>query len=135
MTGGHSTGALNLLYFANRSCGKGNVANKGDIALELYVVVNACVLTEEEVAILGYLANSAGVEDGQLLACKTMDGYLATGCCVELPETQQLSEYAMAEALVTAHCVALSIKLSVYPDERFPPNDIYLLLVRRCKLI
>jgi hypothetical protein len=48
-----------------------------------------------------------------------------------MPETQQSSEYAMAEALVTADCVALSIRLFVYPDERFPPKDIYLLLVRR----
>ena len=105
------------------------------MALEFYVVANLCVLTEEEVATLGKRANSAGVGGGQVLACKTMDGYLATDCCVELPGTQYLSEYAMAEAFVTAHCLALSIRLSVYPDERFPPNDIYLLLVRRCKLI
>jgi hypothetical protein len=72
--GGHGTGTWYLWYWANRVTGF-----SGGHLLPLAI---ACVLTEEGTATLGYLANSAGEGGGHVFVERTMDGYLATGCCI-----------------------------------------------------
>jgi len=83
----------------------------------------ACVRTEDGTAIFGYLAKSSGLGGGQTFPSKSIDGYTAVG-----PEAFFTQEPQSSRALIgLLHIVPLSNKFCVCPDEKFAPNDIYLL--------
>jgi len=77
-------------------------------------------------AIFGYSANSAGVGLGHTFFESSTEGYSATGCAPEISFfTQQLPLYARPSNPGKLHRIASLFSLLVYPEEKFPPNDIF----------
>jgi len=56
-----------------------------------------------------------------------MDGYLAVGCFIGMPEQGVVGPLLIAATISRSQRILSSINEFVSPDERFPPNDIYLL--------
>lgn len=111
----HGTGTWYLWYLANLVDG-----SRGAHLLD-----KDWVLTEDGTATLGYLAKSAGDGGGHVLPKSTINGDLAAGDFSIVLE-QHLSECAAICDLIISHVLAESINLLVCPDDKFPPNDIYL---------
>ena len=113
--GGQGTGTWYLWYLEKRVCG---------FIEGRHEEIICCNLTEHGIATLGYKANSAGVGGGHGFARITIDGWDA----VIVPGLlQHESECAIDTLFVIPLYIICSLIWFVYPDERFPPRDIYLL--------
>jgi hypothetical protein len=113
--GGQGAGGLYRLKWANLCDGS-----------HTFLVIRACVRTEEATATFGYKAYSAAVGPGHIFPNKCIDGYTATGAAPETFVSEHLPHVSIG-LIGTLHVLLLYIKFCVYPDEKFAPNDIYLL--------
>ena len=85
---------------------------------------NDSVLTEDGTATFGYETKSDGVKLRFVFDNKTIDGYAATGCFC--PETKHCVPHVLFVGRGRGpQRIAAAVSLSVYPDDRFPPKDIF----------